>query len=149
MTQASSSGTTYLRPVPALTSGLRGFDRALRSPSPSSWGSPPGVPGTRVCLMFYLGGIASQNRIHPTPRSYRDWPGYQGSFISCNARGRPFIPLASRPKIGEQTGQTTETWREIDGVWLPTWYRMIRNDGSTPVETMLRLENIKVEQGAH
>ncbi len=99
--------------------------------------------------MFYLGGIASHNRIHPTPRSYRDWPGYQGSFISCNARGRPFIPLASRPKIGEQTGQTTETWREIDGVWLPTWYRMTRNDGSTPVETMLRLENIKVEQGAH
>jgi Protein of unknown function (DUF3386) len=50
---------------------------------------------------------------------------------------------------GEQTGQTTETRREIDGVWLPTWYRMIRNDGSMPVESMLRLENIKVEQGVH
>lgn len=49
----------------------------------------------------------------------------------------------------EQTGQTTETWREIDGVWLPTWYRMIRNEGSTPVESMLRLENIKLEQGEH
>src|SRR5208282_4848113 len=44
--------------------------------------SPPGVPGTRVCLMFYLGSIASQNRIHPTPRSYREWPAYQESFIS-------------------------------------------------------------------
>jgi len=50
---------------------------------------------------------------------------------------------------GEHTGQTTETWREINGAWLPTWYRMIRNDGGTPVESMLRLENIKVEQGAH
>ena len=50
---------------------------------------------------------------------------------------------------GEQRGQTTETWREIDGVWVPTWYRMIRDEGSTPVESMLRLENIKVEQGGH
>jgi len=47
--------------------------------------SPPGVPGTRVCLMFYLGSIASQNRIHPTPRSYREWPAYQESFISFEA----------------------------------------------------------------
>ena len=50
---------------------------------------------------------------------------------------------------GEHTGQTTETWREIDGVWSPTWYRLVRNDGSSPVENMLRLENIKVEQGGH
>jgi Protein of unknown function (DUF3386) len=50
---------------------------------------------------------------------------------------------------GEQTGQITETWRAIDGVWLPTWYRMIRSEGSTPVESVLRLENIKVEQGSH
>ncbi len=49
---------------------------------------------------------------------------------------------------GEHTGQTTETWHEIDGVWLPTWYRMIRNDGSMPVENMLRLENIRVQRGA-
>src|SRR5271166_1968427 len=50
---------------------------------------------------------------------------------------------------GEQKGQTTETWREIDGVWLPTWYQMIRNDGSAPVGSTLKLENIKVEQGTH
>ena len=50
---------------------------------------------------------------------------------------------------GEHTGQTTETWREIDGVWLPSWFRLIRNDGSSPVENVLRLENIKVEQGGN
>jgi hypothetical protein len=48
----------------------------------------------------------------------------------------------------EQSGKTTETWHETDGVWLPAWYRMTRNEGSTaPVESTLRLENIKVEQG--
>ena len=47
----------------------------------------------------------------------------------------------------EQTGKTTETWREVDGVWMPTWYRMTRGEGSAPVESMLRLENIKVETG--
>jgi hypothetical protein len=48
----------------------------------------------------------------------------------------------------EQSGKTTETWREVDGVWLPTLYRMTRNEGSSaPVESMLRLENVKVEQG--
>ena len=47
----------------------------------------------------------------------------------------------------EQTGKTTETWREINGVWLPTSYRMMRNEGSSPVESGLRLENIKVEAG--
>jgi hypothetical protein len=47
---------------------------------------------------------------------------------------------------GEQTGQTTETWHEVDGVWVPTWYRMIRNEGSAPVESTLRLENIKLDQ---
>jgi hypothetical protein len=45
----------------------------------------------------------------------------------------------------EETGTTIETWREIDGVWLPSWYRMTRGDGSTPVESMLRLENLKIE----
>jgi hypothetical protein len=48
----------------------------------------------------------------------------------------------------EQTGKTNESWREIDGVWLPTSYRMTRNEGSAPVESMLRLENIKVEPAA-
>jgi hypothetical protein len=47
----------------------------------------------------------------------------------------------------EQSGKTTETWREVDGVWLPTYYRMTRNEGSSaPVESTLRLENIKVDQ---
>lgn len=46
----------------------------------------------------------------------------------------------------EQTGKTNESWREVDGVWFPTWYRMTRTEGSaSPVESMLRLENIKVE----
>jgi hypothetical protein len=32
---------------------------------------------------------------------------------------------------------------------LPTWYRLTRNEGSAPVESMLGLENLKVEQGGH
>jgi hypothetical protein len=47
----------------------------------------------------------------------------------------------------EETGKTTESWREVDGVWLPTGYRMTRSQGSAPVESMLRLENVKVERG--
>ncbi len=47
----------------------------------------------------------------------------------------------------EEAGETTETWHQVDGVWLPTWYRLTRNNGSTPVESMLRLENLKVQQG--
>jgi hypothetical protein len=45
----------------------------------------------------------------------------------------------------EQTGKTSETWREVNGVWLPTSYRMTRSEGSSPVESRLRLENIKIE----
>jgi hypothetical protein len=47
----------------------------------------------------------------------------------------------------EESGMTTETWRELSGVWLPTSYQMTRSDGSSPVESRLRLENIKVEHG--
>jgi hypothetical protein len=47
----------------------------------------------------------------------------------------------------EQTGKTTESWREVDGVWLPARYHLTRSEGSTPVESMLQLENIKVDQG--
>jgi hypothetical protein len=47
----------------------------------------------------------------------------------------------------EQTGKTSETWREVNGVWLPTSYRMTRSEGSSPVESRLRLENIKIESG--
>jgi Protein of unknown function (DUF3386) len=56
---------------------------------------------------------------------------------------------AFRIKTGEreQTGTTVETWREVDGIWLPTGYRMTRAVGSAPVESELRLENIKVERG--
>ncbi len=48
----------------------------------------------------------------------------------------------------EQAGKTTETWREVDGVWLPTWYRMTRTEGSSPVESTLRLENLRIERQA-
>jgi hypothetical protein len=45
----------------------------------------------------------------------------------------------------EQSGKNVESWREIDGVWLPARMHLIRNEGSTAaVETMLALENIKV-----
>jgi hypothetical protein len=47
----------------------------------------------------------------------------------------------------DQTGKTSETWRDINGVWLPTSYRMTRSEGSSPVESRLRLENIKLESG--
>ncbi len=50
----------------------------------------------------------------------------------------------------EQTGKTIEIWREIDGVWLPTRYHMVRNEGSAAaVESTLSLENIKVEQAGN
>jgi hypothetical protein len=47
----------------------------------------------------------------------------------------------------EQSGKNLESWTEVDGVLLPTWWRLTRNEGSTaPVESMLSLENIKVDQ---
>ncbi len=47
----------------------------------------------------------------------------------------------------EQSGKNVESWSEIDGVWLPTWWRLTRNEGSTaPIESTLSLENVKVEQ---
>jgi Protein of unknown function (DUF3386) len=56
---------------------------------------------------------------------------------------------AFRIKTGdhEETGTTAETWREVDGLWLPSSYHMTRTEGSTPVESTLRLANIKVERG--
>ncbi len=47
----------------------------------------------------------------------------------------------------EEIGKTVETWREVDGIWLPTWYGMTRGEGTAPVESMLRLDNIKIEHG--
>ena len=50
----------------------------------------------------------------------------------------------------EQSGKNLESWREIDGVWLPTRTHLMRNEGSAAVvESMLTLENIKVEQTGH
>jgi hypothetical protein len=47
----------------------------------------------------------------------------------------------------EQSGKNLETWLDVDGVWIPTRFRMMRNEGSaTPLESTLVLENIKVEQ---
>jgi hypothetical protein len=48
----------------------------------------------------------------------------------------------------EQAGKTAENWRELNGVWLPASYRMTRNEGTAPVESTLRLENIKLETAA-
>jgi hypothetical protein len=47
----------------------------------------------------------------------------------------------------EQTGTTIESWREVDGVWLPSVYHLTRTEGSAPVESTLRLENLKVARG--
>jgi hypothetical protein len=50
----------------------------------------------------------------------------------------------------EVSGKNLESWTEIDHVWLPTWWRLSRNEGSsTPVESTLILENIKVGQAAN
>jgi hypothetical protein len=46
----------------------------------------------------------------------------------------------------EQSGKNEEAWGNVDGVWLPTWCRLVRREGSSPVESTLRLENIKVIQ---
>ncbi len=50
----------------------------------------------------------------------------------------------------EQSGKNMEMWREIDGVWLPTRWHLVRNEGSAAaVESTLSLENVKVEQAAN
>jgi len=47
----------------------------------------------------------------------------------------------------EESGKNVESWREVDGVWLPTRIHLVRNEGSAAaVESMLTIENIKVEQ---
>ena len=46
----------------------------------------------------------------------------------------------------EQSGKNLETWREIDGVWLPIRWHLARNEASAAaVESTLSLENVKVE----
>ncbi len=50
----------------------------------------------------------------------------------------------------EQSGKNLESWSEIDHVWLPTWWRLSRNEGSTtPVESTLSLENVKVKEAGN
>jgi hypothetical protein len=45
-----------------------------------------------------------------------------------------------------QTGENTESWTSVEGVLVPSWWRLVRSEGSsTPVESTLALENIKVE----
>jgi hypothetical protein len=47
----------------------------------------------------------------------------------------------------EQSGKNLETWREVEGVWLPTRWHLVRNEESTAaVESILSLENVKVER---
>jgi hypothetical protein len=46
----------------------------------------------------------------------------------------------------EQSGKNLETWREIEGVWLPIRWHLVRNEGSAAaVESTLSLENVKLE----
>jgi hypothetical protein len=46
----------------------------------------------------------------------------------------------------EQSGKNTETWREVDGVWLPVRLHLARNESSAAaVESTLSLENIKIQ----
>ena len=50
----------------------------------------------------------------------------------------------------EQSGKNLEMWREVEGVWLPTRWHLVRNEGSAAaVESTLSLENIKVTQSGH
>jgi hypothetical protein len=50
----------------------------------------------------------------------------------------------------EQAGKNMELWREIDGVWLPTRWHLVRNEGSAAaVESTLSLENVKIEQAGN
>jgi hypothetical protein len=50
----------------------------------------------------------------------------------------------------EQSGKNMEMWREIEGVWLPTRWHLVRNEGSAAaVETTFSLENVKVEQAGN
>jgi hypothetical protein len=50
----------------------------------------------------------------------------------------------------EQSGRNLEMWREIEGVWLPTRWHLVRNEGSAaPIESTLTLEHLKVEQATN
>jgi hypothetical protein len=52
-------------------------------------------------------------------------------------------------KDGErlESGKNVESWASVDGVWVPARIHMMRTEGSTaPVESMLVLQNVKVEQ---
>jgi hypothetical protein len=47
----------------------------------------------------------------------------------------------------DQSGKNLEMWRETEGVWLPTRWHLTRNEESAAaVESILSLENVKVEQ---
>ncbi len=46
----------------------------------------------------------------------------------------------------EQKGMNMERWREVDGVWLPAHWHLVRTESSSaPVESDISLENIKVD----
>ena len=49
-----------------------------------------------------------------------------------------------------QSGKNMEMWRDIEGVWLPTRWHLVRNEESAAaVESTLSLENVKVEQAGN
>ena len=61
-------------------------------------------------LAFYRGPAPSNAVVLPDqsqfqqPQSYREWPGYQESFVPFNIQRRPFIPMA------EARGFPAENW---------------------------------------
>ncbi len=45
----------------------------------------------------------------------------------------------------EESGKNVESWSAIDGVLIPTWWHLSRNQGSAaPEESTITLENVKV-----
>jgi hypothetical protein len=50
----------------------------------------------------------------------------------------------------EEAGTNLESWTETESVWVPTWWRLSRSEGSTtPVDSTLSLENVKIQQADH
>ena len=50
----------------------------------------------------------------------------------------------------EQSGKNMEMWREVEGVWLPTRWHLMRSAGtSVPVDSTIALENVKIDQAGN
>ena len=132
----------------------------MRSPNPSSWVSSPGVPGIRIWPTFYPGAFRSRNRIRPTPRSYRGWPGYQASFTIIIARlltppGRlNGIPARRESPTGETrltTGDKANTVELTVRQWQAVVYFALSpcGRGVAPVSPTLRRRRLVVPSPPH